>query len=208
MQSINQKIRTSSKQTALVNTRRDQIRKAAAKLFTKKGYHSTTIRDIAKLSGMSIGQLYHYIGSKEDILYLFLEDFMKGILQITRTEEEYTSATEALKHAIDGLCHLVDNDKNEFVFAYSSLRLLSREASADILKIDQQGRELFEKILTKGVKNGEFEIDNVGVAALTIITVGHMWAIRSWALKDTINLQDYIDVQTQLIIKSLSKPKS
>jgi AcrR family transcriptional regulator len=47
-----------------------QIVDGACRLFFKKGYHGTTIREIAIASGMSMGQLYHYISSKDDVLFL------------------------------------------------------------------------------------------------------------------------------------------
>lgn len=44
--------------------------KGAVNLFIEKGFHRTTTREIAKASGFSIGTLYEYIGTKEDVLYL------------------------------------------------------------------------------------------------------------------------------------------
>src|SRR4030043_1924766 len=60
----------SSKNVPLVENRHQQIVDGACKIFFEKGYHPTTIRDIAKACGMSMGQLYHYIRSKDDVLYL------------------------------------------------------------------------------------------------------------------------------------------
>ena len=44
--------------------------KGAVTLFKEKGFHRTTTREIAKAAGFSIGTLYEYIRTKEDILYL------------------------------------------------------------------------------------------------------------------------------------------
>ena len=60
----------STKNAPLVENRHQQIVDGACKVFFEKGYHPTTIRDIAKACGMSMGQLYHYIRSKDDVLYL------------------------------------------------------------------------------------------------------------------------------------------
>src|SRR4030067_1076273 len=60
----------STKNAPLVENRHQQIVDGACKIFLEKGYHLTTIRDIAKACGMSMGQLYHYIRSKDDVLYL------------------------------------------------------------------------------------------------------------------------------------------
>ncbi|MDP3286549.1 MAG: TetR/AcrR family transcriptional regulator, partial [Desulfobacterales bacterium] len=63
-------IPTQVKNPDLVEKRRRQIAEAAVKLFIEKGFHKTSTRQIAKAAGVSIGSLYEYIASKEDILYL------------------------------------------------------------------------------------------------------------------------------------------
>lgn len=58
--------------------------KGAVTLFKEKGFHRTTTREIAKAAGFSIGTLYEYIRTKEDILYLvcdFIYDEVQEKLQ-------------------------------------------------------------------------------------------------------------------------------
>ncbi|MBW2678755.1 MAG: helix-turn-helix transcriptional regulator, partial [Deltaproteobacteria bacterium] len=66
-------IPTQVKNPALVDRRRRQIVEAAAKLFIAQGFHKTTTRQIARAAGFSIGSLYEYVTSKEDVLYLVCE---------------------------------------------------------------------------------------------------------------------------------------
>ena len=65
-----QGIPTQVKNLALVEQRRRQIVDASVVLFIENGFHKTTTRQIAKASRISIGSLYEYIATKEDILYL------------------------------------------------------------------------------------------------------------------------------------------
>jgi AcrR family transcriptional regulator len=60
----------STPNSELIEKKHRQIVDGACRVFFRKGYHPTTIRDIARECGMSIGQLYHYISSKDDVLYL------------------------------------------------------------------------------------------------------------------------------------------
>ncbi len=48
-------------------TKKEQIMKTALKLFAKKGFYNTTIADIAKEMGMSVGNMYNYFHSKESL---------------------------------------------------------------------------------------------------------------------------------------------
>jgi AcrR family transcriptional regulator len=55
--------------TALGVARREQIVQEAARLFGRRGYHATSMRDIGQSSGLLAGSLYAHIASKEDLLY-------------------------------------------------------------------------------------------------------------------------------------------
>ena len=61
---------STAKDVDLIDSKHQQIVNGACRLFFKKGYHRTTIREIALACGMSMGQLYHYISSKDDVLFL------------------------------------------------------------------------------------------------------------------------------------------
>jgi AcrR family transcriptional regulator len=61
---------THVKDRDLVERRRRQIVDATVKLFIEQGFHKTTTRRIARAAGFSIGTLYEYVNSKEDVLYL------------------------------------------------------------------------------------------------------------------------------------------
>src|SRR3974377_1690933 len=67
----------------LIEKRRGQIIKAAIDLFGKRGYHVTTIREIAGHADVSIGTIYQYVSDKEDVLFLaliqVLDDYLRTI---------------------------------------------------------------------------------------------------------------------------------
>src|ERR1700716_3928104 len=61
--------------------REDQVRAVALRLFKEKGYHATSMRDIADEVGINKGSLYSYIRSKEDLLIPFFERAMGLLLE-------------------------------------------------------------------------------------------------------------------------------
>src|ERR671915_1309741 len=58
-----------------------QILKAAAKIFAAKGFHRTSVRDIARATKMSLAGLYYYFRTKEELLYLIQERCFVTLLQ-------------------------------------------------------------------------------------------------------------------------------
>src|SRR5436309_14302642 len=52
-----------------MSTRRIELTRQAARLFAEKGYHGTSIGEIADALGVQKGSLYAHIQSKQDLLY-------------------------------------------------------------------------------------------------------------------------------------------
>ncbi|HEY1374452.1 MAG TPA: TetR/AcrR family transcriptional regulator [Candidatus Binatia bacterium] len=59
----------------------EAILKCAAKIFAEKGFHSTSIRDISRATGMSLAGLYYYFRTKEELLFLIQERCIMTLLQ-------------------------------------------------------------------------------------------------------------------------------
>lgn len=71
--------------------RHREIVDAAAKLFQEKGYEGTSLQDIAREVGLLKGSMYHYIDSKEDLLYSIIQESHAGALalidEVSRLDE-------------------------------------------------------------------------------------------------------------------------
>src|SRR5437762_11766544 len=57
-----------------MSSRRSELTRQAARLFAEKGYHGTSIGDLAQAMGVQKGSLYAHIDSKQDLLYETMRD--------------------------------------------------------------------------------------------------------------------------------------
>ncbi|MDQ7028637.1 MAG: helix-turn-helix domain-containing protein [Ardenticatenia bacterium] len=68
--------------------RKDEIIAVAARLFSERGYHGTSVRDIARALNLKGGSLYSHIEGKEELLWLILEqaarEFFGGLTAYCR----------------------------------------------------------------------------------------------------------------------------
>ncbi len=62
----------------------EMILQEASRVFADKGYHQATIRDIARATGVSLAGLYYYFKSKEDLLFLVLDNSLRRLLSRQR----------------------------------------------------------------------------------------------------------------------------
>ncbi len=60
--------------------KQEQLFNTAAALFAEKGYHGTSINDLAQAMGLQKGSLYHYFKSKEELLFRLLDEYISAAL--------------------------------------------------------------------------------------------------------------------------------
>src|SRR5438477_130215 len=74
------------------NQKLEFILRTAARIFAEKSYHSTSMRDISRETGVSLAGLYHYCSSKEELLFLIQDNCYdpKGKLKVSELVENLT----------------------------------------------------------------------------------------------------------------------
>ena len=77
--------------------RRDGLLRAAAREFAERGYHATTTQDLSTATGLAAGGLYHYIGSKEQLLFAILAQLMDPLLECARAHCSEGEIIESLQ---------------------------------------------------------------------------------------------------------------
>ncbi|KWW20947.1 MULTISPECIES: TetR/AcrR family transcriptional regulator [Bacillaceae] len=201
----------SVKDERLVEKRRTQMIKGAVTLFKEKGFHRTTTREIAKAAGFSIGTLYEYIRTKEDILYLVCDFIYDEVQEKLQKEIDQSDGTlDSLKMTIAYFYKVMDDMQDEVLVMYQEVKALTKDALPYVLNKEIRMVGMFEKVITKCVENGELLLTEKQISLLShnIFVQGQMWSFRRWALHKEYTLQEYIDVQTQLLIQNVSFHKS
>ncbi|MBE1555732.1 TetR/AcrR family transcriptional regulator [Sporosarcina limicola] len=198
-------VKSSVKDEGLIEKRREQIIRGAVKLFIEKGFHRTTTREIAKEAGFSIGTLYEYIRTKEDVLYLVCDsiyDEVHGRLSLLQIQ---LGTIEGLQVAIKQYFQLVDDMSDEILVMYQESKALPKDALQYVLEKEMKMVALFEKLLKSCVASGELRIaeGEIGIAAHHIAVQGQMWSFRRWALNRDYSIEEYIRIQTDQLIKGL-----
>ena len=201
-------IPTLVKNSALVEEKRRRIVEAAVGLFISKGFHRTTTREIARAVGFSIGSLYEYVASKEDILYLVCEAIHAEMeAQLGRDTAQGQTCEAHLSNAIQNYISVCDRMQDSILLIYRETASLPKESRRYVLRNEERITEIFQKILETGVCEGAFKLDgarSVQLMAHNIVVLGHMWAYRRWFLRGKFTLEEYIASQTSLIMGELT----
>lgn len=198
-------VKSSVKDVNLIEIRREQVIRGAVKLFKEKGFHRATTREIAKAAGFSIGTLYEYIRTKEDVLFLVCDNIYNGVrVRLVGLSAE-AGTVDGLKSAIHQYFKLIDDMSDEFVVMYQELKSLSKSAQRYVLEKEMMIVALFEKLLFSCVESGELRIkkEEVEMIAHHIVVQGQMWAFRRWAFHSTYTIDSYIKIQMEQLFHGL-----
>jgi TetR/AcrR family transcriptional regulator, cholesterol catabolism regulator len=199
-------VQASVKDERLVIKRRDQMIKGAVTLFKQKGFHRTTTREIARAAGFSIGTLYEYIRTKEDVLYLVCDSIYDHVSERLQKDLDNNQGTmEGLKLAIAHYFRVMDELQDEVLVMYQEAKSLSKDALPYVLRKEIEMASMLEIVLNKCVENGELELTEkqVKVIAHNLVVQGQMWGFRRWALQKNYTLDEYIELQTELLFKGI-----
>lgn len=198
------KVETSVKDESLIEKRRTQMIRGAVQLFKEKGFHRTTTREIAKAAGFSIGTLYEYIRTKEDVLYLVCDSIYDEVHIRLDTLTLGQGSVSMLKEALHHYYGVIDEMQDEFVVMYQESKSLPKDALQYVLNKELEMVALFEKLLQECVDGGELSLTpkEVVLAAHHLFTQGQMWAFRRWALRE-YSIEEFTAIQTQLLLKGI-----
>ena len=200
-------VRTFSPNNGLVEERRGQIIRAAFRLIAARGIQKTSIREIAAASEMTIGNLYHYIGTREDIIHLAINhglDQVRKLIKEINDLCETLEPREALTAAVDRYIRYHHANWEGTVFLYKEMGGFSPSLRLPVIEVNSHMHDAFIRIIKKGCKTGVFAAANIDMVASTIVSMGDMWALKRWQFKKNYGLDDYVDSFTEMILGSIS----
>jgi AcrR family transcriptional regulator len=215
-------LRSDVKDQALVERRRAQLVDASIRLFARQGYHPTSVRDIARAVGVSVGSVYTYFPSKEDILefacgQMAAEFAVRFDHFLTNTntntdrgqdQDQEDSALVRLRQAFGMLVEMVEAQSDLHLVVYRESSALAPRARRRITDFELLIREIFAGLLREGIARGEVRPHDVALRAQTAVFLAHMWALKRWWLGAYTSLEHYADEQFHLLVGDIAPSTS
>lgn len=180
------------------------ILKKASKLFIKKGYSQTTMRDIAKATGINLGNLYSYISSKEEILCLAFDTYHGPAVDWFEHEgiSEIEDPKEQLKVALRQMLERIHDVMNDVLMMYRETRVLPPKYLKIVLKKEDDLIKIFENIIARGVGKKVFNVRDPFFAANMLVFQLSLYPLRSWNLKKYTR-EEYLDLAEETILRAV-----
>src|SRR6266849_7847620 len=151
--------------------RSEEVYRAALRLFREKGYHATSMQDIAAAVGLYKGSLYHYIGGKEDLLVQVFERAMGTLLaDVERIVADTSLGPSAqLRLIVQAHVACVSENLDALTVYLHEFRALAGESLANVRAQRDRYAQLVAETVGRGVRLGEFETADIGIATLGLL---------------------------------------
>lgn len=192
--------------TVIRSARRTEMVHAAARLFSERGYHGTSIQHLADALGLQKGSLYSHIGSKEELLFDVVNEGADRFLE--RGEKALAmqafAAVRLRRLLVSHIETAIEHLDAATVFL-NEWRYLSEERREVIQAKRDRYENIVRKIIEDGIESGEFRTDaNVRFAARLVLSAGnwtYAWFKPGGALGPTEIGEKFAD----LLIRGLAE---
>lgn len=175
---------------------------AAVRVFAEKGYHACRVSDIAAEAGVAHGLLYHYFGSKEEVLQTVFTETWSLMLTAIRSVEE---TTESSREQVRKVAAIV---LRSWRADPTLIRVLVREVTRSPHLQDEVGEigqamETLERIIRRGQENGEFRKELDPRLAAWIFYGALEEILTGWVLGQLPDSEDDVARAEQTVVRLL-----
>ena len=193
-----------AEKTRVFQKRQMQIVKKAAKLFIKKGYAQTSMREISKATGIDLSNLYYFIENKEEILFRVFEMIHRPESEVFDEPEimGIEDPAEQLRVVIREMMTFSYQYTEEILLLYRESKLLPKKLLKNLLARESLFVAHIEEILKKGLEKRVFYFKDASFTANMIIYELSLYPLRSWNLKN-ISKEELIDLVEEHIMKAV-----
>ena len=170
-----------------MSARREELTRQAARLFAQKGYHGTSIGEIAEALGVQKGSLYAHISSKQDLLYETMAEGARAFHAGLDAIDDSLRPTEKIRLALRSHLRVVADQLDVATVFVQEWRYLEGERRDEILGERRRYEERVRALFREGRELGELHDATAALLALSAANWAYTW-LRAGA--DTDELAD------------------
>ena len=187
----------------------EHILRTSARIFAEKSYHSTSMRDISRATGVSLSGLYHYCKSKEELLFLIQDHCFGCVLE--RLEQRI----RGIDDPFEKLRIFIDNHLSFFAANMAEMKVLSHEAESlagDLHAKVSTKKEKYAKLARRILREIQEQTSKRGGVDLTVATYalfGMMnWIYNWYDSSGKLSVNQLVDNITRLFLHGFLSQKN
>jgi AcrR family transcriptional regulator len=184
----------------LIDEKRRKIIEGAIKVLNRKGFHKATVREIAEEAKIGLGSVYDYVKSKDDILYLFFENYVHTFFDKVKSRASQIPAPLLrLEVTFQAFVEAAMELEDQVMLSYTQARYVKKNYLKGILRKESEIVEHFRKIISE-LGEGPF---GSFLEANFLVYSGVFGVLRRWILRPRYSRKEIIAFLVQSQIKEV-----
>src|SRR5881398_3955849 len=184
-----------------MSTRKSELTRQAARLFAEKGYHGTSIGDLAEAMGVQKGSLYAHIESKADLLWEVARDGAAAFHAALDAVPDDLPATEKIRLALRAHLRVVAEQLDVATVFIREWRYLEGDRRERFLAERRRYEERFRGLFREGRELGELRTDLDEATSTLLALSSANWAY-TW-IRPESNTDELADRFTALLLDGM-----
>jgi AcrR family transcriptional regulator len=182
---------------------REGILEASARIFSEKGYHASSMRDIADAVNLQKASLYHHFDSKQEILIALLDHALDLInSKLEAVLEQTISPDEKLRQAMVTYLQTIAENQNLSAVLLLELRSLDPELKARHASRREKFEKLWRDLIVEGKNQGVFISNDPSLTGRAILGVMN-WTVTWYRSDGPRTASEIADLFADLLLKGL-----
>ena len=196
-------IKIKKEKTALKNLQK--IIDAVFSIAMKKGFTAMSMRDLCEESGLSMGGLYGYIKSKEELLALIQGQGRRMLERfLTESLTDLEGPFERLAAVIRAHIYLSEVARPWFFFSFMESRHLGKTEIAQAQAVEEATEKVLIELIESGIQCGDFQKTDPFLMASLIKAMQQDWYLKRWKFKKrNTSVETYADAVVEMVKQRL-----
>jgi len=159
---------------------KEAVLSSAISNFYALGFHGTSMRDIAKGSGMTVASIYHHFSSKQEILHEIMITVMSDLMSSTRAAlmAAGSSPHDQLRALVNSWILFHATRQADAFVASTEIRSLNPSGRKLVVALRDEQEHMFRDVIANGVQDGSFKTIYPTEATRAVLNMGA--SVASW----------------------------
>ncbi len=172
---------------------RERLLEVSAELFRERGFHATSMRDIARVAGMRPASIYHHFAGKETILQELMRGFLGELLSTAQSAAAQAGdAPGRLAAVVRAHMRLHAACATVALVTDTELRALQGPARQEILALRDRYEEIVQDILRQGMRDGVMQVTDIKIASYQLLAMG-TGVVFWWRPDGRLSLEEVVE---------------
>ncbi|CAN5657434.1 TetR/AcrR family transcriptional regulator [soil metagenome] len=182
--------------------RRSQILSTAGQLFSRQGYHNTSMREIAGALKLKGGSLYVHIASKEEVLCEIVGRAADAFLGMAEAVPGELEPQERLRALVTGHLRVIAKELEHATVFFHDWKFLSPQLQASVTARRDLYESHFRRTIEDGAASGAFAVEDAKLATLFVLSALN-WTYQWLDPEGPLPLEELAEAYCKLVLGAL-----